>query len=100
MLLLIVARLLKQKRKRKIRRRSIREKQWLRRRQEKGVFRELLEELRLEDPEHYRRYLRIDTATFEVLIILKFVTIFEVVFSYFLILKLIMIMKIKKKTRT
>ena len=42
---------------------------WLRpflQRNERGVYRQLLEELRLEGPEHHRRYLRMDTATFEV----------------------------------
>ena len=33
---------------------------------ERGVFRQLLEELRLEDECNYRRYLRMDTETFQV----------------------------------
>ena len=36
------------------------------RRTERGVFRQLLEELRLEDEESYRRYLRLNTETFQV----------------------------------
>ena len=59
----------------KRRRKSIREKEWLKRREEKSVYRHLLEELRLEDPQNYRRYLRMDTATFEVFALLFF-TIF------------------------
>ena len=42
------------------------EREWLRRRTERGVFRQLLEELRLEDECNYRRYLRMDTETFQV----------------------------------
>ena len=34
------------------------------RRTERGVFRQLLEELRLEDEESYRRYLRLNTEHF------------------------------------
>ena len=54
----------RRRRKRKVR--EVWEKEWLRRRRERGVYRELLEELRLEDAENYRRFLRMDTATFEV----------------------------------
>ena len=53
------------KRRRKRRRRSLWTREWLKR-NERGVFRQLMEELRLEDPEHYRRHLRMDTSTFEV----------------------------------
>ena len=56
----------KRKKRRKVR--EVREKKWLQRRWEKGVFRQLMEELRLEDELNYRRYLRMDTATFEVII--------------------------------
>ena len=38
--------------------------EWLRRRTERGVYRQLLEELRLEDEENYRRWM--DTKTFQV----------------------------------
>ena len=33
---------------------------------ERGVFKQLINELHLEESEHYRRYLRMDTTTFEV----------------------------------
>ncbi|CAB4003682.1 Hypothetical predicted protein, partial [Paramuricea clavata] len=55
------------KRRRKRRRRSLWTREWLKR-NERGVFRQLMEELRLEDPEHYRRYLRMDTSKFECLL--------------------------------
>ena len=58
-----------QRRKRKRRPRSIREKEWLKRRLQLGVYREILEELRLEDAENYRKYLRMNVATFEVMYI-------------------------------
>ena len=60
-----------QRRKRKRRPRSIREKEWLKRRLQLGVYREILEELRLEDAENYRKYLRMNVATFEVMYIKK-----------------------------
>ena len=53
------------KRSRTRRRRLLCTKEWLKR-NERGVFCQLIKELRLEDPEHYRRYLRMDTPTFEV----------------------------------
>ena len=53
---------------RKKRTKTVREKEWLRRRTVLGVYRELLPELRLEDPEHYRKYLCMDTAAFEVIL--------------------------------
>jgi hypothetical protein len=54
----------RRKRKRKVK--EVWEREWLRRRTERGVYRQLLEELRLEDEENYRRYLRMDTETFQV----------------------------------
>ncbi|CAB4018963.1 Hypothetical predicted protein [Paramuricea clavata] len=63
--LLSIALIIKQRRKR--RRRSLWTREWLKR-NERGVFRQLMEELRLEDPEHYCRYLRMDTSTFECLL--------------------------------
>ena len=60
-----------QRRKRKRRPRSIRDKEWLKRRLQLGVYREILEELRLEDAENYRKYLRMNVATFEVMYIKK-----------------------------
>ena len=58
-----------QRRKRKRRPRSIRKKEWLKRRLQLGVYRETLEELRLENAENYRKYLRMNVATFEVMYI-------------------------------
>lgn len=54
------------RRKRKRKAREVWEREWLRRRTERGVYRQLLEELRLEDEESYRKYLRMDTETFQV----------------------------------
>ena len=54
----------RRKKKRKVK--EVWEREWLRRRTERGVFRQLLEELRLEDECNYRRYLRMDTETFQV----------------------------------
>ena len=68
--MVIVSILFKRKRQRK-RERSVREKEWLKRRGEKSVYREILQELRLEDEQNYRRYLRMDTATFEVFFIIR-----------------------------
>ena len=54
------------RRKRKRKTKEVWEREWFRRRSERGVYRQLLEELRLEDEENYRRYLRMDTKTFQV----------------------------------
>lgn len=53
------------RRKRKRKTKEVWEREWFRRRSERGVYRQLLEELRLEDEENYRRYLRMDTKTFQ-----------------------------------
>ena len=50
---------------RKKRTKTVRENEWL---TVLGVYREFLPELRLEDPEHYRKYIRKDTAAFEVIL--------------------------------
>ena len=60
--LISIALIIKQRRKR---RRSLWTREWLKR-NEHGVFHQLMEELRLEDPEHYHRYLRMETSTCEV----------------------------------
>ena len=52
------------RRKRKRKAKEVWEREWLKR-TERGVYRQLLEELRLEDEENYRRYLRMDTKTFQ-----------------------------------
>ena len=57
--------ILRRRNKKKKRKRAIWSRSWLKR-SDRGVYRQLLEELRLEDPENYRRYLRMDTSTFEV----------------------------------
>ena len=59
---IIVALAVKKGRKR--RKRSIQVKTWLSRRDEKGVYNNLLEEMRLEDSESYHCYLRMNTETF------------------------------------
>ena len=41
-------------------------KAWIQRRAKKGVFNNILHELRLDDAESYRRYLRMNAETFEV----------------------------------
>ena len=41
-------------------------KTWLRRREEKSAYNNIIAELRLEDKEHFRHYLRMNTTTFEV----------------------------------
>ena len=63
----LVVVILERRKRRKRRLRSTREREWLKRRS-KGAYREILEELRLEDAENYRRYLRMDVATLEVII--------------------------------
>ena len=60
---LIIVSLLKKK-KRKPRRIWVRT--WLQRREEKSAYQNILQELRLEDAEHFRKYLRMSSATFEV----------------------------------
>lgn len=41
-------------------------KKWLLNRDAKSVYGNIIAELRLDDAENYRRYLRVNTATFEV----------------------------------
>ena len=57
--------ILRRRNKKKKRKRAIWTRSWLKR-SNRGVYRQLLEEFWLEDPENYRRYLRMDTSTFEV----------------------------------
>ena len=52
-------------RKKKKRPRSTWMKTWLARRNEKGVYNNLINEMRLEDAESFRRYLRMNTESFE-----------------------------------
>lgn len=54
------------KRRKKQREREVWEQDWLQRRWGKGAFRQLMAELRLEDEESYREYMRMDTVSFEV----------------------------------
>ena len=61
-----------QKRKRK---RNVWVKKWLLERRQKGEYDLLLTQLRLEDAESFRRYLRMNTAVFEVNYILIYQTI-------------------------
>jgi len=62
----VVVAIICKRRKRKRKAKEAWEREWLRRRTERGVYRQLLEELRLEDEENYRRYLRMDAKTFQV----------------------------------
>ena len=39
---------------------------WLQRREEKSAYKNILQELRLEDAEHFRKYLRMNSETFGV----------------------------------
>lgn len=55
----------------KRRNRSVWVKKWLLDRNEKGVYYSLLNELKLTDLESFRKYLRMNTATFQVRIIHK-----------------------------
>ena len=48
--------------KRQKRNRRIWAKEWFLKREEKGVYNTLLEELRVQDAESYRHYLRMDTV--------------------------------------
>ena len=60
---LIIACRLRKKQRRK---RKTWVKNWLKKREEKSAYNNILQELRLEDEEHFRKYLRMNTATFEV----------------------------------
>jgi len=50
----------------KRRKRSVWVKNWLQRREEKGAYNNILTELRLDDVESFRKYLRMNTDTFQV----------------------------------
>ena len=41
-------------------------KEWLRKREESGAYARIFQELRLQDAEHFRKYLRMNTDTYEV----------------------------------
>jgi hypothetical protein len=43
-------------------------KNWLAERENKGAYNNIIQELRLDDQENYRRYLRMNTETFEELV--------------------------------
>ena len=64
---LIIANVLREKNgKRKRAKRTEWVKLWLSNRSQKGAYNNILAELRLQDAENYRRYLRMNTETFEV----------------------------------
>ena len=62
----VVVPIICKRRKRKRKAKEVWEREWLRRRTERRFYRQLLEELRLEDEENYGRYLRMDAKTFQV----------------------------------
>ena len=41
-------------------------KEWLGKREESGTYASIFQELRLQDAEHFRKYLRVNTDTYEV----------------------------------
>lgn len=51
----------------KKRKRKVWMKDWLRERESKGAYSNILQELRLRDQENFRKYLRMNTTTFEVI---------------------------------
>ena len=59
---LIIANILRSRKKNKKRKMWV--KSWLLRRDEKSAYQNILQELRLEDAEHFRRYLRTNCETF------------------------------------
>ena len=61
---LIIANILRSRKKNKKRKMWV--KSWLLRRDEKSAYQNILQELRLEDAENFRRYLRMSSETFEV----------------------------------
>ena len=61
---LIIANILRSRKKNKKRKMWV--KSWLLRRDEKSAYQNILQELRLEDAENFRRYLRMNSETFEV----------------------------------
>lgn len=60
------AELLKQNSLKKRKARKVWVKGWLLKRDEKGAYNNIMNELRLTDAESFRKYLRINTATFQV----------------------------------
>ena len=73
-------------RKRKRKERSVWVRNWLARREEKGVYNNLIQEMRLEDSESFRRYLRMNTATFERLLELVTPFVFFYYYNYYYLL--------------
>ena len=61
---IIIAAVLKKKRKKRL----VWVKTWLLERDRKGAYNNIIQELRLDDIENYRRYLRMNTDTFEELL--------------------------------
>ena len=55
--------------KRRRRNKKIWVKKWLAARDDKGAYNNIIQELRLDDVESYRRYLRMNTETFEELLL-------------------------------
>ena len=64
----IIIGFLAKKRRRNRKNRKIWVKKWLAARDSKGAYNNLIQELRLDDAESYRRYLRMNTHTFEELL--------------------------------
>ena len=62
----------KKKQKTKKRKRKILVKNWLLRRGQFGASNALIAEFRQENPENYKSYLRMDAATFQVIILLLY----------------------------
>ncbi|GBN62787.1 hypothetical protein AVEN_116646-1 [Araneus ventricosus] len=71
LLYILLGTVLKEKQKTK---RKVFARKWLLRRKQKGCYENLIKELALEDAEGYRRWLPMDTATFQLL--LKMVTLY------------------------
>ena len=63
---LLISALIKKGRKKTRRKRNTWVKKWLAKRDSRGVYNNLLQEMRLDDVDGYRRYLRMSTDTFEV----------------------------------
>ena len=55
-----------QKRRRRQRSRNVWVKEWLQKRDEKGAYNNILQELRLNDAENFRRFIRMNTETYQV----------------------------------
>ena len=67
-LIIAAATKIKIKRKKKRKERETWVKSWLLKRDLKGAYNNIIQELKLDDPENYRRYLRMNTDTFEELL--------------------------------